>query len=185
MAESSKQRILTAELWRNALRENERYYRRVGTLYARHLQDLASVFTSNTKPLTVRIPKPTTTRTKPEPQAVDAPSPAVIVLEGGAGDIAAGAFVVENHLPHPAEATVVSSAFTDAVGTSLTPKIQFEPGRFTLEPGSQVVVRTIATIPADAEPGVAYDGHFSVPNIPGGPVHVRLRRTEHAADPSA
>lgn len=180
MADRQERHPLSVETWRSALRENDRYYRAVGRLLADHARNVTSVLAGSLRTARLDLPAPTFTRESSKTAPIK--PVAGLLLEGPADTVAVGAFVVENHLSKATDATVGSSTFTSVGGHSIAPDVTFEPAQLSLEPGASAVVRVYAVVPADAEPGIAYSGHFAVPDIPGGPIHVRMRRTEHGAE---
>jgi hypothetical protein len=162
-------------LWRRAVEANVGYARAVGSLTSSYLEGVVSV--ARGLPATRR--KTATRASQPPTPASRAPR---LVLEGASG-AAVGAFVVENGLDHRIEAAVISSAFEAPGVASVSPRLVFEPSKVVLDPGEQMVVRTLVQLDESFATDVDYRGHFAVPEVPGTTVPVTIRRFH--ADPRA
>ena len=73
---------------------------------------------------------------------------------------------------------VVASAFADAEGRELRPRLAFEPEVVVLDAGEQVLVRVVATIDAALEAGVGYRGEVTVPGLVSRGLSIVVRRLE-------
>ncbi|MBZ5538153.1 MAG: hypothetical protein LAO31_19545 [Acidobacteriia bacterium] len=167
-----------SEVWRNAVDANIRYYTTLGQLTARILNVLFTTVTELRPDLQMGSSSPQPPAVPKSPPALTsqgAPSSA-LVLEGRAGGIALGVFLVENGLPHKVSTSVVASAFADPEGRLVRPALRFEPDRIFLEPGEQVIVRVTTVIDESLRPEMRYQGEISVPGMPGTRIPIVLRR---------
>jgi len=175
-----------AEAWRRATAANLRYYDAWTRLAATWLQELRTVGedladspssrmgTWLTAPTATWAPRPAGS----SPETVTTPtSAAALVLEAEGGGIAAGAFLVENHLGHPVEAVVSVDPFPgDGVGDL---QVTFEPPRLDLGIDESAVVKVSATVPGDL-PGGEHQTTIRVPDLAGTAVRLVVRRLEPA-----
>jgi hypothetical protein len=104
-----------------------------------------------------------------------------MVLESESGSCAVGMFLVENRLRQAVSAPVAPSAFVDAKGREVVPRLAFLPEVVELQPGEQAVVRVAAAFDERLRPGVRYVGSISVPGVSSSSVAVVLRRRESPA----
>jgi hypothetical protein len=118
------------------------------------------------------------TASDPAPAAADLPSlpPASLVLEGAAGSAARGAFVVENALDRPVDATVVASALYAPDGRRIDAAVVFEPSALELGPGSQAVVQVAVGIDAAMPSEADLHGELRVPGLSGTTIPFVVRR---------
>lgn len=98
-----------------------------------------------------------------------------VVLAGAPGTEAVGAFTLENMRPEPIHATVLATAFVNLAGDTVPVAIQLEPARVVLEPGEEVVVRVVATIPAGLAPAEELHGAIHVPGLTASVVPLVVR----------
>jgi hypothetical protein len=101
----------------------------------------------------------------------------VLVLEGPAGTLAAGAFEVENVLDTAASGLVVVDPFRDPAGQPVDVAVVVTPERLELSAGQSVVVSLRATVPDAVAPEVDHRSTVRVDGIPSGTIAVVLRRT--------
>lgn len=99
-----------------------------------------------------------------------------IVLEGEAGAMAAGRFLVENHLGEPISAPVCVSPFTSKQGHEVDVRLQFDPAVVTLQPREQQLVRVGARIDEQLADAEGYRGVLGVPGLPGTELGILVRR---------
>jgi hypothetical protein len=158
------------EMFRRAVDLNLRYYGAVGKLAADYMRDLVNVMSD------LQLVPGTAGRSAAATAPTARPGAAQMVLEAAAGETALGVFLVENSLPQEVKAAVVASAFTDASGRQLKPKIAFDPPTVSLRPGEQLLVRVQGAITADMEPDVRYYGEFLIPALQGTRIPVVFRR---------
>jgi hypothetical protein len=113
------------------------------------------------------------------------PMPAAIVLEGVAGSVAIGFFVVENSLSQEISTPVEVSTLIAPDGQEIQSALRFEPGVITLAAGEQVVARVSAKISRRLVAGERYQGEIRVPGVAGARIPIVLRRksAEGAAKP--
>lgn len=102
-----------------------------------------------------------------------------MVLEAPLGDVALGAFVIENALGREVQAGVVASSLSGPDG-DIEPAVAFEPAQISLAPGEQAVVRAALAIDDRMQPGLEYRGELSVPTLPGTRIPIVARRTLEA-----
>ena len=158
------------EMFRRAVDLNLRYYSAIGKLAADYMRDLVNVMSE------MQIVPGTAAKSGAATASAARAGTAQMVLEAAAGETALGVFLVENSLPQEIKATVVASAFTDASGRQLTPKIVFDPPTVSLRPGEQVLVRAQCQITAEIDADARYYGEFLIPALQGTRVPVVLRR---------
>lgn len=169
------------DLWRRAYDANLGYSRAVGTLTTEYVRALASVARD-------LLPGAGDTGgAAPAPQApaaespvLPSPQPPTMVLEAEAGDVAVGAFVVENSLSRSIATVVVASPFARPDGDAVVIPIACDPPEVKLDPGQQVVVRVAVTVTDELDAGTDYAGEFAVPELPGTRIPVVLRRRARA-----
>jgi hypothetical protein len=168
------------DFWRRAADANREYLASVGDLTASYGRALAGLAAGALERSDVvrRRPERRSAGARPAEAAParDAAPAATMVLEAPAGEVAVGAFLVENALRERTEAVVRASAFVAADGAAVVPELVYEPPVVTLEPGQQAVVRVGARIPGDLRAGNDYAGELSVPGLPGTRIPVVLRR---------
>jgi hypothetical protein len=154
-----------------ALDAQVRYYGALGRLAARAARSVAAGV--------VQVSLPPSGNT-PAPAAPSSP-PAVMLLESESGSCAVGLFLVENHLGQTVSAPIAPSAFVDAEGREVQPRLAFSPQVVHLQPGEQALVRVAAAFDERLRPGVRYLGTISVPGVSSASVGVVLRRREPPA----
>ncbi len=185
-----------AEVWRQSLELNLRYYSAVGRLTAEYYTDLlatlsnlrtttAPSFTPSpaakgqaAAPLSTALQTPTTAAAPPQQAGV-------MVLESEAGGQALGVFLVANNLGHDVSARVTSSAFVDADGHTVQPAFVFDPDIITLASGEQLLVRVVTKIDDTFAPEVRYRGEFTIPELSGTRIPIVLRRRPSQDKPAA
>ena len=109
-------------------------------------------------------------------QEMDAGASAV-VLEGEAGSVVRGSFLVSNDMEKPVSCAFSSSDFRDPRGSSVPAKASFEPAAVQLAPGEQRVVQVAITVEEALTAGVGYAGEIFIQGMDGFSVPVVLRRT--------
>jgi len=131
---------------------------------ARSLETLA-VSTLDPRP---RVPR--------RPSPADRPVGAPVVLEGRAGELVYGAFVIESRLPGPVDVEIDVSDVLDA-RRRLTPvELALDPNRAYLEPGRELVVNVRAKVPRSLAPGSELRGTIRAPGLGGADIPVVIRR---------
>ncbi len=101
---------------------------------------------------------------------------ASLVLEGAAGSAALGAFVVENALDQPVDATVVASALKTPDGRQIDAAVVFEPSALELGPGAQAVVQVAVGIDEAMPSEADLHGELRVPGLSGTTIPIVVRR---------
>jgi hypothetical protein len=109
------------------------------------------------------------------------PAPAAIVLEGVAGSVAVGFFVVENSLPREISTPVEVSALVAPDGREIQSALRFEPGKITLAAGEKVIARVSAKVSRRLVVGERYQGEIRVPDVAGARIPIVLRRKADVA----
>jgi hypothetical protein len=178
------------QAWRAALDAHARYYEAWGQLASRWMHDLAdasrearlpslpplrlSTGPSNGSPashLTTAMRSAATAVAPAEP-----PAPAVLVLEGATGDVAAAAFLVENSLPHAVEGVVEVEHFEDLDGVAVLVRLDFDPAVISLAPGERRLVKVRVQLPQSLPANVECRSTIRVQGVPGTTIPIRLRR---------
>jgi len=161
-----------SEIMRRTVQANARFYQGWVNLSLEYLRGISEIFG-------VTTPSP------PAPPDVETSDPGtgVLVLEGEAGTIASGAFLVTNDLGRNMVCELVSAEFADAGGERVPASPRFAPPKVELVPGEQKVVQVMIPIDAKLSPGVAYNGQFSIKGMDGFAIPVVLRR-RHQVDES-
>ncbi|MDQ1625265.1 MAG: hypothetical protein QOJ49_763, partial [Actinomycetota bacterium] len=165
------------QAWQQALQAHARYYEAWGQLASRWMRDLAEIgrvtrlpklpplrLSTMSAPHEAAAPAPTRS---PVPPAADEPAPAVLVLEGAAGDVVMGAFLVENSLPHPVDGAVEVDRFQDSHGAAVLARLDFEPSAVSLSPGERRLVRVRAELPPTLPANVDCRSTVRVLGVPG------------------
>jgi hypothetical protein len=104
-----------------------------------------------------------------------------LVLEGEAGTMVSGSFLVSNDMDKPISTAFAGSDFRDPRGASVAAKTSFEPTSVQLAPGEQKIVQVSIYIDDKLSPGVGYAGEVSIKGMDGFTVPVVLRR-QHTID---
>jgi hypothetical protein len=159
---------------RKAIDLNVRYYSSMGRLALDYWRDL---FATVAEPVKAAVsPAPSSSANAPAGSAsATAAKPAVMVMEAEAGSVAQGVFMVENHLNHDVDSTVVASFFKDPANVAVQPLFTFDPPRVALKPHEQILVCVSTTIGSDLQPETRYTGEFAVPGLKGTSIPVVLR----------
>ncbi|MGH7528043.1 MAG: hypothetical protein ACREMX_15220 [Gemmatimonadales bacterium] len=121
----------------------------------------------------------------PAPGVPLQPREATLVLEARSGEEAQGVFLVENRLSRQVSTPVVTSGFADRSGREIQPTLRIIPGIITLQPGARTLVQIVAVVTDDLEPGVAYRGEVTVPDLSEQAIPVLVRRREGPAPQAA
>lgn len=110
-----------------------------------------------------------------------------LILEGEAGQLARGSFLVTNDLERALSCAFVSSDFRDHANLTTRAAPVFDPPAVQLGAGEQRVIQVAVAIDEALSPGVGYAGEFSIKGMEGFAVPVVLRRqhTVGAAEPVA
>ena len=114
-------------------------------------------------------------------QEMDAGASAV-VLEGEAGSVVRGSFLVSNDMEKPVSCAFSSSDFRDPRGATVPAKASFEPAAVQLAPGEQRVVQVEITVDDALSAGVGHAGEIFIKGMDGFSVPVVLRRTHRLED---
>ena len=178
-----------SDAWRRAAEANMRYYQAWGRLAKEWLDEIvgvgrdvavaAALKADTTSPVMMRTSAP------PAPSsaasATATPNGPTLVLEAAGGNEASGAFLVENNLGHPVDATVLADPIPgpDDNGADRV-TLRFDPPRVSLAPQERVVVKALAVVPTTLPEGVDQRTVIRVPDLPGTSIPVVIRRT---ADP--
>ena len=165
-------------MWRRVLQANLRYYEAVGRLSIDYVRAVAGAVGSLGAGLPASAAAATRRAAPPVPPPATGASAPALVLEAEAGARAEGAFIVENLLSEGMSSPVVASAFADAEGRELRPRLAFEPEVVVLDAGEQVLVRVVATIDEALEAGVGYRGEVTVPGLVSRGLSIVVRRLE-------
>jgi hypothetical protein len=104
-----------------------------------------------------------------------------LVIEGEAGTLVRGTFLVSNDLERATSCRFVASDFKDPNGVSVRSKVSFDPPALELGPGEQRVVSVSIAMDDSLNPGVGYAGEISISGMEGFAVPVMLRR-QHRVD---
>jgi hypothetical protein len=155
------------ELMRRAVQANAKFYKGWLDLSFEYFRTISGVLGSETE---------TTTPV----QEVDTGAGA-LVLEGEAGTMVRGSFLVSNDMDKPVTAVFSGSDFRDPRGAAVAAKTSFEPTSLQLAPGEQKVVQVSIHIDDALSPGVGYAGEISMKGLEGFTVPVVLRR-QHTMD---
>jgi hypothetical protein len=184
------------EAWRKAIEAYMGYYQNVGQLTVGYLRSVADIMENVKLPAQIGpVLAPARTPQRADAPALEtslsavssngdsAPPEPAMVLEAAATDEALGVFLVENRLRKRVSAPVSASTFADDRGRETQPALRFDPEVVSLEPGEQMLVRVIATMGDDLEPGTGYRGELTVPGLSGSPIPIVVRRRAPAARP--
>jgi hypothetical protein len=104
------------------------------------------------------------------------PAPAVLVLEGAAGDTVAAAFLVENILAHPVDGVVDVEPFEDPDGATVLAQLTFEPAGISLAPGERQLVRVSVALSPTLPANVDCRSTIRVQGVPGTTIPILIRR---------
>lgn len=104
-----------------------------------------------------------------------------LVLEGEAGSVVRGTFLVSNDLERSVSCKFVGSDFKGPGGASVFVKAAFDPPGLELGPGEQRVIQVSIPIDDTLTAGVGYAGEISIGGMDGFAVPVVLRR-QHFVD---
>jgi hypothetical protein len=110
------------------------------------------------------------------------PAPS-LVLEAESGRQARGVFLVENTLPRSVHGKIQISAFADAQGNEVHPRMTLEPSEVVLEPGAEVLVHVLLDMDDSIPPSVRFVGRLTVPGLSNTPIEVVLKRRPSAHRP--
>ena len=172
-----------AGMWRGAVAANLRYYEAWGRIVTDWVRDLASVGLGpqTTAVAVTEAPGlPAAGAARSEPHGAQRPA-AALVLEASSGEVAAGAFLVENQLGRAVETPLICDEITDPEGLVLPVSLQFDPATVSLAPQEQCVVRVRLTVTDALNPDSDYRTVIRGPDLPGTSVPVVLRRVEPEA----
>jgi hypothetical protein len=144
-----------ADAWGQILEANLRYYESLGKLATEWLTDVATVGSALRVPM-ISVAAPTVNvvprvggpaASRPQPANTD--EPVLLVLEARGGEVATGAFEIENTIGRRVDQDVEASPFSIADGAEVTLAIEFAPASVGLDPGEQVVVAVSVVVPDD------------------------------------
>jgi hypothetical protein len=156
-----------SEIVRRTVQANAKFYKGWLDLSVEYFRGISAIFGGATAPETA-VPE------------MDSGAGA-IVLEGEAGSLVRGAFLVTNDMERGVSCVFVASDFQDPVGVTVVTKSAFEPATVELAPGEQRVIQVAMTIDDKMSPGVGYAGEISIRGMDGFAVPVVLRR-QHRID---
>jgi hypothetical protein len=145
-------------MWRGAMAANLRYYEAWGRIASQWLRELADAgrVEEEPGPLAVRqVAAPTAASPGSPSRRATASNPA-LVLEGRVGEVATGAFLVENHLGHPVETPVIADEVTGPGGEAVPVSMEFEPAVVSLAAEERCVVRVRLAVPEPCAAGTDY-----------------------------
>ncbi|HKS46188.1 MAG TPA: hypothetical protein VJT49_13960 [Amycolatopsis sp.] len=101
--------------------------------------------------------------------------PATVLLRAAPGTEAVAAFALRNLLPKATTATVLPTAFVNPAGDQVPVALRLEPGRVTLVPGEEIVVKVMVDVPADLPADQPLQGAIHVPGMTTSMVPVIIR----------
>ncbi|MBC7894951.1 MAG: hypothetical protein H7066_06040 [Cytophagaceae bacterium] len=156
-----------SELMKRAVQANAKFYKGWLDLSFEYFRTISGVLGTETE-------------TNTPVQEVDTGAGA-LVLEGEAGTMVHGSFLVSNDMDKPITAAFSGSDFRDPRGASVAAKTSFEPTSLQLAPGEQKVVQVSIHIDDTLSAGVGYAGEISMKGLEGFTVPVVLRR-QHSVD---
>lgn len=156
-----------SDLMRRAVQANARFYKGWLDLSFEYFRTISGVLGTEME---------TTTSV----QEVDTGGGA-LVLEGEAGKMVSGSFLVSNDMDKPVSTAFAGSDFKDPRGASVAARTSFEPSALQLAPGEQKIVQVSIYIDDKLSPGVGYAGEISIKGMEGFTVPVVLRR-QHTLD---
>jgi hypothetical protein len=111
----------------------------------------------------------------PDAASGRAASPTLLV-EGDGDRPGFGVFLVENLTAEPVSAPITVSAFVDAEGREVRPRLLLRPATVSLDPGQQAMVQLTAELDEALEPGVRYRGEIAIPALSDRRIPIVLRR---------
>lgn len=107
-----------------------------------------------------------------------------LIVEGEAGALARGSFLVTNDLDRALSCAFVSSDFRDHANLVARAVPVFDPPSVQLGVGEQRVIQVSIPVSDTLAPGVGYAGEFSIKGMDGFSVPVVLRRQHDAGEAS-
>jgi len=155
------------ELMRRAVQANAKFYKGWLDLSFEYFRTISEGFTD----------VPVTTAPVQEADA----GAGALILEGEAGTMVRGSFLVSNDMDKPVSCAFASTDFRDPRGASVVTRMDFEPPSLQLAPGEQRVVQVAISVDEKLAPGVGYAGEISIKGMDGFNVPVVLRR-QHTMD---
>jgi hypothetical protein len=156
-----------SEMMKRAVQANAKFYKGWLDLSFEYFRTISGVLGTETEATT-------------PVQEVDTGAGA-LVLEGEAGTMVSGSFLVSNDMDKPVTAAFSGSDFKDPRGASVAAKTSFAPPSLQLAPGEQKVVQVSIAIDERLSAGVGYAGEISMKGLEGFTVPVVLRR-QHSVD---
>ncbi len=157
-----------SEMMKRAVQANAKFYKGWMDLSVEYIRGISEIIGGPVEP-----PEPT-----PE---MDGGSGALI-LEGEAGAMARGSFLVSNDLERAVSCAFLSSDFRDHTSTVARAAPVFEPPAVQLGAGEQRVIHVAIMVNDTLAPGVGYAGEFSIKGMEGFAVPVVLRRQHTAGE---
>lgn len=106
-----------------------------------------------------------------------------LVLEGEAGSLVRGSFLVSNDTDKPVSCAFLATDFKDPRGAAAPVKTTFEPASMQLAPGEQRAVQVAIAVDDKLSAGVGYAGEISIKGMDGFSVPVVLRRLHQVDKP--
>ena len=98
-----------------------------------------------------------------------------LVLEAESGQVAVGAFMVQNGLGAKVSTAIEASGFADEEGRSVNPEIVFQPPDVTLEPGEKTLVKVVVRLGDEIRAGTDYVGAVTIPGLADRRLELLLR----------
>jgi hypothetical protein len=96
-------------------------------------------------------------------------------LEAESGQVAVGAFMVQNGLDAKVSTAIEASGFADEQGHPVNPEIVFQPPDVTLDPGEKTLVRVAVRIGDEIRAGTDYVGAVTIPGLANRRLELLLR----------
>ena len=157
-----------SQIVRRTVQANAKFYKGWMDLSFEYWRGISEIFGGATEPA------------NPVPE-MDAGAGALI-MEGEAGALVRGSFLVSNDMDRPVSCVFVATDFRDPAGATVMAKAGFDPPKLDLSPGEQRVVQVNIAIDDALQPGVGYAGEISIGGMEGFAVPVVLRRQHHTDD---
>ncbi|MCC6316996.1 MAG: hypothetical protein IT361_04820 [Gemmatimonadaceae bacterium] len=109
-------------------------------------------------------------------------SAGALVIEGEAGKVVKGSFLVTNDLGRAVTCSFAGSDFRDARGAAVAARTTFSPAAVTLAPGEEQVVEVEVAVDDAFAAGVGYAGEVTIKGLDGMAVPIVVRRLHPVDD---
>lgn len=159
-----------SEMMKRAVQANAKFYKGWMDLSLEYIRGISEIIGG---PIAESEPEPT-----PETDA----GTGALILEGEAGVMARGSFLVTNDLERTVSCAFVSSDFRDHANSVAKAAPTFDPPAVQLGAGEQRVIQVSMMVNDTLAPGVGYAGEFSIKGMDGFAVPVVLRRQHSAGE---